>query len=340
MPYLSVIMAVYNGAAHLAQAVASVLNQTYADFEFIIVDDGSTDATPKILADFAARDARIRIVNNEPNIGLTTSLNHAWDLAQGHVIARMDADDICLPDRFSRQIAFLDHHPAAALCGTWVQTINEHGETGTIWQYPTAPTEIQFALLFGNVIAHPSVMLRKAQFEKATLRYNPAFQRAQDYELWLRAADVLALANLPQALLQYRVSSSQISQQHRAAQAAASAQSYTRRLQQLGLAPTPDELALHHRLFTGAVPCDDALLRQLGAWLAKIEQANRQSQVYAVAEFELFLAKKWLHLCRKCARMGMNAWHIFCSSPLHHHVSNTQQFKFFARCMLGHHPTP
>jgi glycosyltransferase involved in cell wall biosynthesis len=328
-------MAVYNGAAHLAQAIESVLHQTFADFELIIINDGSTDESSEILAEFAQQDNRIRIVNQE-NAGLTISLNRAWELANTEFIARMDADDICLPQRFAQQMAFLETQPTIAACGTWVQTINEQGRAGAVWQYPTAPHDVHFELLFRNVIAHPTIMLRKNVFDAAGLRYDPAYQRAQDYDLWLRATDTLQLANMPEVLLQYRVSHAQISQQHQSAQQSASAQIYIRRLQQIGLSPSPDELTLHQHLFTGNLPKDQDFLQLIGAWLAKIEQANRQTRLYPPSDFELFLAKKWLHLCRKCAPMGISAWHSFRSSPLQRHIAHIQQFKFLARCIRRH----
>src|SRR5947209_7771425 len=157
-PRLSVVMPVYNAASVVREAIESILNQTFSDFEFIIVDDGSTDDSGKILREYAGRDDRIRLYTQE-NHGLVASLNRYCRLANGRYIARMDADDISLPRRFEKQFHFLEAHPEVGILGTWIQDIDENGAPRTAWPVPTDPAVIQWFLMFGNCIAHPSVMV-------------------------------------------------------------------------------------------------------------------------------------------------------------------------------------
>ncbi|WP_207168638.1 glycosyltransferase [Thiocystis violacea] len=202
-------MSVHNGERFLREAVNSILNQTFTDFEFLIFDDCSTDSTLKILQSYD--DPRIQIIINEENIGLTESLNKGLALARSDLIARMDADDISLPNRFEKQVNFLQDKPQIAAVGTWKELIDESGYCFFQEKLPTDPEKIHYALLIGNCFAHPSMMFRHDAVIKVGGYQNRAGKYAQDYDLWLRLSHYYSLANLPEFLVQYRVHSDQVS---------------------------------------------------------------------------------------------------------------------------------
>ncbi len=207
-PRVSVVMAVYNGERYLEEAVRSILRQTYDDFEFIIIDDGSTDRSPAILKSFADEDRRLR-VHRQPNSGLIGALNKALPLARGAYVARMDADDISLPRRFEQQVQYLDAHKEIGVLGTWIQDIGADGQPGPIWPLPTSPATIRWFLMFGNCLAHPSAMMRRELIQ--SLGYRAAAVHVEDYDLWIRASSVTGVANIPEVLLKYRVLSQSVS---------------------------------------------------------------------------------------------------------------------------------
>ena len=217
MPKISVIMSVYSGEKHLRQAVDSILNQTVSDLEFIVIDDASQDGTSRILGSYS--DSRIKVHRNSENLGLTRSLNQTLDLASGKYIARMDADDISLPDRLARQIAFLDIHPDIGIVGTALRRISMRGtKIGGVVRKPLSDTAIRWACLLENPITHPSVMMRRSVLMEHGLRYDPSFQTSQDYELWVRMLQVCKAANLPEPLLLYRVHFNTVSLAYRSMQ--------------------------------------------------------------------------------------------------------------------------
>lgn len=197
-PGISVIMSVCNGEKYLGEAIESILNQTYTNYEFIIVNDGSTDETFKIIKSY--NDNRIRIVNNETNVGLTMSLNKAIGLARGDYIARQDADDISLPERFEEQIKYLDEHPETVLLGTSIYEIDEHGKVLGRVVLKAKPGG---SLLKRNHFSHGSTMFRKEVFNKLG-GYNALFRYSQDYDLWLRMARCNDVRNLTRALYKLR----------------------------------------------------------------------------------------------------------------------------------------
>lgn len=203
-PRVSVVMAVYNGERFLAEAVDSILNQTFRDFEFIIIDDGSTDSTPAMLAEYAARDPRIRILSQE-NRGLIASLNRGCREARGELIARMDADDISLPSRFEKQVAYLDAHPEVGVVSCWMGRIDEEGgDLGMGWEVPTRPGEIGWGLLFGSCVVHAAAMIRRGLMNEAD-GYRPEALHVEDYDLWLRLVRKMDIASLPEVLFLRRV---------------------------------------------------------------------------------------------------------------------------------------
>jgi len=206
-PVVSVIMPVYNAEKYLEQAVRSILCQTFTDFEFIIIDDGSTDKSPHILERFA-REPRINLVKRE-NRGLVQSLNEGISRARGQWIARMDADDISRPDRFEKQLAWIDK-TGAELCGGNVRLFGSG--ISRILRYCESDEAIKIQLLFNSAFAHPAVMINRRLIQRHP--YDSQFAYAEDYELWARlAVEGVRMTNCQSIVLDYRLHHSQLSRQ-------------------------------------------------------------------------------------------------------------------------------
>ena len=208
---VSVVLPVRNGGAYLSLAIASILSQSWRDLELLVIDDGSHDGAVQALSARWAGEARLRITRN-PGRGLVAALNFGLRAARGELIARMDADDVALPDRLALQVQFLDAHPDIAVVGAQVAAIDAAGAlTGEATHFPTDPAALAAALLArGCVVKHPSVVARKDAL-LGVGGYRPAFALAEDYDLWLRLAERTRLANLPDVLLHYRGHSGQLS---------------------------------------------------------------------------------------------------------------------------------
>lgn len=213
-PTISVAMSVYNGAEFLAEAIESILAQSYTDFEFLILNDGSTDGSAAIIDAYAARDPRIRALH-QPNQGLIGALNQLIDEARAPLIARMDGDDIALPERFARQVAFLAAHPDYGVVGTWTTDIDSQGNAYPVGggDHPTSHAEFVTFAEATSPLCHPSVMMRR-DVVRAVGGYHRAFRHCEDYDLWLRLAQHTKLCSLPERLIKYRHSDNQVSNRH------------------------------------------------------------------------------------------------------------------------------
>ncbi|WP_272501959.1 glycosyltransferase [Salinibacter ruber] len=200
-PQISVVMAVYDGLPNVGKAIRSVLDQTFKDFEFIIINDGSKDGSKKVLEDFKKKDSRIRTIHQK-NKGLAAALNNGICHARGDYIARMDDDDICLAQRFERQVNYLEGHPKIDLLSTPIKFIDENGnKTGDSWQLPTSPSLVKWSLFFGSCISHPSVMMRRTPVLEVG-GYDEKMRVGQDYNLWARmVTNGYELDNLSEPLL-------------------------------------------------------------------------------------------------------------------------------------------
>ena len=219
VPQVSVLMSVYNGELYLAEAIESVLAQSLSDFEFLIHDDGSTDGSWAILQDFAARDARIRL-SQDANVGVAAAVNGLLARARAELIARMDADDICMPDRFARQVARFHAEPDLDVLGMACLQIDEAGRPMLI----TSPHEDHATIDDLNLrglcaMDHPAVMFRRSTILSVG-GYDPSFRSAQDLDLWLRVAEYGKLANMQEIGIKYRLHASSISGANRDQQAA------------------------------------------------------------------------------------------------------------------------
>ena len=219
LPAISVLLPVFNAERYLRAALESVLAQTFTDLECVIVDDGSTDTSPTILAQHAAHDDRIRIIRQE-NMGIVAALNRGLAECSAPLVARMDADDICLPQRLATQLDYLDRHPEVVAVGTAFQLISAAGVPGPVVQHPTSAEAIRRGLQSGNRLGHPTVLMRRDAVIAAG-GYREALRHAEDYDLWTRLAEGHPLANLPGCLLLYRIHGGQISWSKAEAQAIA-----------------------------------------------------------------------------------------------------------------------
>ena len=197
-------MAVHNGERHLRESVESLLAQTMEDFELLVVDDGSTDGSRGILDSYG--DARIRVLTNEQNLGLTPSLNRGLREARSSYVARQDADDLSEPQRFQRQCELLDRRPDVALVASHYRRIDDDGRSTGDRVVPLETLDIRWRLLFLNAFAHSSVMFRRS-VALDLAGYDERFRYAQDYDLWSRVAERHDVAAVPETLVSYRRSS-------------------------------------------------------------------------------------------------------------------------------------
>lgn len=246
MPEVSVLMPVYNAEKHLFKAVESILNQTFSDFEFLILDDCSTDSSPAVLDRYD--DPRIVRHRNEHNLGITLTLNRGLELARGTYIARMDGDDIAFPDRLRQQVAYMNANPDVALLGTRYVHIDDDGEYLFGGQPAPPPPEpgtrgyVRWSLLWMTSIQHPTAMLRRSVLEAHGLRYDRAFETAEDYELWTRISRAGEVERLDDTGLYYRTNPQGISQQRRDHQLETHYAITRREISALLGSPPPDDL--------------------------------------------------------------------------------------------------
>ena len=203
-PKVTVLMSVYNGGKYLREAIESILNQTFKDFEFLIIDDGSTDRTPEILQSYD--DPRIKIINNERNIGLTKSLNKGLKMARGEYIARMDADDISMPERLEKELTTITNDKEIGMVTSWIDEISQivtHSDYSTRVRTTNFPEEIFYTLLFHNCIAHSTVLFNK-ELVLSLGGYDESYEQSQDYDLWIKLSRVSKIVKLREVLVRRR----------------------------------------------------------------------------------------------------------------------------------------
>lgn len=199
-PLISVIMPVYNGSRYLRLAIDSLINQTFKNWEFIIIDDASTDETPGILASYT--DPRIRVITNNVNLGIAGSLNKGIEFAKAEIIARMDCDDISLPRRLETQFDFLQSHKEIGLLGTWARIINANGKGIAVRKPPSSLKGLKWTMMFGNAMIHTSTMFR-TEIVRELKGYNES-EPCEDYELWSRFTRESEIAVIPEILVLWR----------------------------------------------------------------------------------------------------------------------------------------
>lgn len=330
-PQVSVLMAVRDGAVYLDEAIRSVLEQTFTDLEFIVIDDGSTDGTDAILQRHQRQDARMRLSRSGGN-GLAHALNHGLDLAKGIYVARMDADDVSLAGRLAAQVRFMEERPEVGICGTWIETFGM--DKSIVYRNPADDATIRCALLFESVLAHPSVMIRREAFRNAGLSYDPRMLHAEDYDLWVRASQHTSLANVPEVLLRYRLHPEQVVRKQEATKRETARRIRRRQLERLGIAPTPGEEALHEAIASWDFADSREFVSSAHAWLVKLAEANRTTGSYPCEPFQRTVAERWWAICAASTHLGLWTLTALRRSPLwgDMRLDWKQQMKFGVKC--------
>jgi len=287
LPLITVLMPVYNGVTYLNEAIDSILNQTFQNFEFIIIDDGSTDNSVKIIKSYD--DNRIRLVENRNNLGQSETLNKGLSLTRGNYIARMDQDDISIPERLKKQLDFMENNSDVDVCGSWVQLM---GKYNGIIELETQSEEIKISLLTNQNLAHPAVMIRKSTLVKYELNYNPTFTIGNDYDLWVRMFDYCSFANLPEPLLKFRMHDNQYSKIMWVQNEVETNRILTNLLKKIGIHPDDSDLIIHKKLFTG-YGIDSLFTGEVFKYLMRLRTANLRKNIFEPVIFNEFLKKKW-----------------------------------------------
>ncbi|MCP5206923.1 MAG: glycosyltransferase family 2 protein [Hahellaceae bacterium] len=290
LPAVSVVMPVYNAAAFLVESVESILAQTLNDFEFIVIDDGSSDASLDILKEYEKADHRIRLLHQK-NSGVVATLNHGIRLATGRYIARMDADDISLPERLALQVELMDDDPRIGVSGGWVQLFGAKNE---VWHHRREDNFIRNMLLFKTSgFSHSTVIARRELLQ--AYPYDHIYPHVEDTGCWVRIAlqANCRFANLPQVLVKYRVHQGQVSEIYRKCQL----QSYQTIIRDyivgLGGKINDEELRLHMSLCEQSKGWTAANLDAAGSWLTKLTKMIQ----HRLPDHHDCFQEKWLNLC-------------------------------------------
>jgi hypothetical protein len=294
-PAVTVLMPVHNGASFLREALDSILQQTFADFELLVINDGSTDETSSLLQ--RCGDERLAVVENESNLGVIASLNRGLALARGEYVARMDADDIALPSRLEKQFQLLRLSPRTGLCGTWFRIFGDG--RSTIVHPPVRADDMAARLFYESPLGHPTVMFRRALFEKHGLRYSPEYPHAEDYELWTRVAEITELANVPQVLLHYRSHGAQVTSVEKPMQQETVRKILLRQLHKLHPAASTAEGEAHVAIVTNRIPGAAGVdAAYVDSWLGQLVRMNeRGAPVFPAQAFRRALALVWWRYC-------------------------------------------
>ncbi len=288
MAKVSVIMPVYNGAKYLGEAIESILGQTYKDFEFLILNDGSTDESLAIVRSFD--DRRIRVIDNGRNLGLIATLNRGFEEAKGDYLVRMDADDRARPQRIHRQLDYLEKNPAVGVVGSFVSTL---GSDQKNLRFPVEHEDIFVHALFDSPLVHPSVTIRRTAI--TGVPYDSSYVHAEDYELWSRLLQAgVRFHILPERLLEYRVHGNQVSSAHRVHQLNTADDIRGAWLSKLGLQVELSIIERHRQISASDFTNVEGGLEVVWNHLNVLLLANRRSRLCNEGVLKQFLGRKWM----------------------------------------------
>ena len=289
-------MPVYNADRHIAEAIQSLQHQTFSDFELLIIDDGSTDESQKIIE--MSNDHRIRLIKNQQNVGVVGSLMRGMALCRGDLIARMDADDVCEPERFSNQVAFLQLHPGVDIVGGAIRVFGSI-PVPYIQSFPEEHEDIRVAMLFFCPLPHPALMFRRTLVDRGLLEYSDEFRHAEDYYLWSHLLRFAKSANLPDTLLNYRLHHDQVSSEHSGKQYQASLRVRKLMLSRANVDWNESDMELHESVILEKFQADWNYINRIGLWFNKIESSNLLSCFWEPNALHRLLSRRIIEVVLK-----------------------------------------
>lgn len=333
-PKVTVMMPVYNGEKYIAEAIKSLLVQTFEDFELLIMNDGSTDGTVRIIKSFD--DQRIRLIENGKNLGTILTRNKGLKECRGEYIAMLDSDDLAKPTRLKKQVDFLDKHPDFGIIGSWVDLINSQSKPlGSNWKNNFAPEEIPIFLLFHTCFSMSAVMVRKSAVpvEGFIEGYIPA----EDYEIWIRITNKWKSYNLPEILTTYRIHANSLSKTQSELQNTVVNKIVKSQLLKLSINPSEKELILHRTNDTYRGNDIKKFILERDGWLFRLRETNERLNIYNKKIFNRVIGSMWLKSCKSNTAPGLWTWNRFWMSPLCQEI-NVKDIgnltKFFIKCLF------
>ncbi|MDL2303032.1 glycosyltransferase [Dysgonomonas sp. OttesenSCG-928-D17] len=317
-PLVSVLIPCYNVEKYVEESVNSILSQTYTNMEIIAINDCSTDSTGDLLRKLAQKDSRITVVDNEVNLKLIKTLNKGVALCNGEYIARMDADDISLPTRIEKEVAFLEANRDHDIVSTLFYAFNsENPAKKTLHHSPLTDSELRAYLLFKSGICHPAVMIRKRVFTELGLKFEPEYLHVEDYALWSEAVYKTKVANVGEPLLLYRVHQNQVSSLHEDLQTDNKKKVFKIHCSHLGLPSNSDFIDVYASV-AECVPLHSSLkyLDKCEEFMLNLLTVNKQKPFCDNAYLDRMLSVNWLRLCAN-SRVGLKVLHRLKQSPLY-----------------------
>jgi glycosyltransferase involved in cell wall biosynthesis len=327
-PLISVVMSVFNGASYLREAIESVLQQTYKNFEFIIINDGSIDESLSIIKSYS--DNRILCIENDGNKGLIYSLNKGIKTAKGQYIARMDADDISLLTRFQKQVDFLETHPNIGVCSSdyiqFSKNLEQHH-----YAYSNHE-EILSHLLFNSSLIHPSLMIRKSCLAQLDKIFDDDFIYAEDYELWSRLIFKCQFSKVPDTLLKYRLHDNQVTQRHRSQQMTSANSIRKALLLRCGFQFSDKAFEVHCLLGNSQLLTSIQQLHLLLEWFHALIEQNKVLKIIDDQMLLKTLNKYWYDACG-ITNIGLDAFTLYIKSHFYTAYKGTLS-KLLAKCII------
>ena len=331
-PCVSVVLPVYNVAPYIEATIASILEQTFVDFELLVLDDCSTDDTAVKVQNI--RDPRLRFIRNPRNLGRAGTDNAALPYVRGKFIAKMDGDDLCHPERLARQVAFMRNNPDINVVGAWLQNF---GASTYLHRYPVSPDAAQVLTLFTLPAGNNAIMLRTSLFREQGLTYDDTLRQTEDYDFFARYVRMLRVATLPETLVQYRVLSTDNAAKTNilAKRATAADMIRARMLTEWGMDYTNRELQVYNTIAMLERPLGDVCLSEVEAWLQRLIQFNDEQPLFEPTALRQGLGERWFEVCYTHSQPRLGSILKFKRSPLARYFSPSgrQWLKFLAKVM-------
>jgi glycosyltransferase involved in cell wall biosynthesis len=332
-PFVTVLMPVYNSDSFVKEAIDSILKQTYTHFEFLIINDGSTDATEEIIK--SIHDPRIILVNHPHNQGLIAALNNGLDRAKGKYIVRIDGDDISLPQRIEKQVFELERNPEIGVIGSWFEEFGEHIQTKLI-TYKCDDTDIRIQHLFQDQLAAPTKVFRKSLVDQHKLRFDPLYDSAEDYGFNVEMSMHCKLANLPVMLTRKRDHPQNANNLRPQIMKDNSLLIRQKQFRRMGVELNLDEIKLYGQFAYSVFKFSDVVMKEIWTLLERVLNANEVSGFIPRQAYREYLARHFYHLCYNNPLIGKEGWKYFSKSSFYKIYSPTilEKLKFRFKTLL------